>query len=818
MSERTAPGEAYVVDGPVGVADGWWVVEDGHDPARVSALASSHLTGNGALAYRGTCAGWGADATTGCIVHDTWDTAEGSAWTELCTVPDALWARWTTAAGTPLLLAHDQPQPDDSAFTRDFDVRTVEQHLQLLRELPEGTFTLRERRFASLADRHLIVQQQQVTAPPGTTLTMEAAVEGRVWSLNGEHLHDHAAEEVDGVLVVSAVTGERGLPIAVAQTLTLTDVTGAPLAADATAVDLADPRRPHRRLDVTVGTDGTVVATQCMVVVTGHDLVAPPTRPAPDVPRPHADRHDVRAEALTRARTAAATGHAALRAAHAAAWDALWEDIDVRIDGDVIARTVLRYNLAHAVMATPMHASHLPLGARGLSTQAYQGAAFWDQEVYNLPMWVHTRPDVARALLRYRHHTLDGSRRKAARLGYAGAFPAWVSGETGDELCPDFFFVDVHTGRPTRQHFNDWQMHVAPDLVMALDRYVRTTGDTDLLHAEGAELLFEVARFLVSFVHLRPADGRYHLLRLLGPDEYHENVDDNPYSLEQSRAALDLACRVHDTLAAEDPDRLAALTAELRLDPAERDAWARVRDGLVEIAPDPATGVIEQFVGYHALEDVGPAEVATRLLDPGEYWGWPAGVAVHTQVIKQADVVQLLMDHPGRYPDDVVAANLDHYLPRTQHGSSLSRPAYALVAARLGRTALAEELFLRGALVDLLADAKQVSGGTFIGGIHTAAAGAAWQVAVLGFGGVHVHDDHLAVLPHLPERWDGLAFRVRVRGGVVDVEVRHAGVTLVTPADNPAPIAVDTPDGRHTLAPGTTTLTGPPRTATTVED
>jgi kojibiose phosphorylase len=450
-----------------------------------------------------------------------------------------------------------------------------------------------------------------------------------------------------------------------------------------------------------------------------------------------------------------------------------------------------------------MHASHLPLGARGLSTQAYQGAAFWDQEIYNLPMWVHTRPDIARLLLTYRHHTLDGSRRKASRLGYRGAFPAWVSGETGDELCPDFFFTDVHTGRPTRQHFNDWQMHVAPDLVVAIARYVRVTGDRGFLHGPGAEIVFEVARFLASFVHLRPADGRHHLLRLLGPDEYHENVDDNPYSLEQSREALDVACRLQAELASEHPGRLAAIRDALGGPDADEVAgWAAIRDGLVEIVPDPHTGVIEQFVGYHALEDVTPDAVAARLLDPDEYWGWPAGVAVHTQVAKQADVVQLLMDHPQRYPGEVVAANLDHYLPRTQHGSSLSRPAHALVAARLGRTVLAEELFLRGALVDLLAAAKQVSGGTFIGGIHTAAAGAAWQVAVLGFGGLHVTDDHVEILPHLPERWDGLAFRINVRGCVLDVDVRHAGITVHAHEANPGPVALRLPHGRRTLTPG----------------
>ena len=809
-----APGRTYLLDGPVGVADGWWVVEDGHDPSRVVALASAHLTGNGALAYRGTCAGWEADATVGCVVHDTWDTVPGSAWTELCTVPDALWARWRLADGTPLLLAHDQPQPAEAASTRDLDVRRVEQHHRLLLEHPAGTVTLHERRFASLADRHLVVQRQTVTAPPGTALTFEAAIVGTVWSLNGEHLVDHRAEDVGGTLVVTATTGERGLPVAVAQTV---EVIGMPAGADPTAtgaVDTTDPLRPRRTLELIVGEAGSIEVVQCMVVVTGHDLVAPAIHRGPERPRAHADRDRVRGAALEHARRARSAGHAALHAEHTAAWDALWEDLDVRIDGDVVSRVVLRFNLAHAVMATPMHATHLPLGARGLSTQAYQGAAFWDQEIYNLPMWMHTRPEVARSLLSYRHHTLDGSRRKAARLGYAGAFPAWVSGETGDELCPDFFFVDVHTGRPTRQHFNDWQMHVAPDLVVAIDRYVRTTDDRAFLHGPGAEIVFEVARFLASFVHLRPADGRFHLLRLLGPDEYHENVDDNPYSLEQSRLALDIACRLHDELRSDDPDRLAELAESIGLSDDERSGWERIREGLVEVLPDPATLVIEQFAGYHDLEDVRPDEVAARLLDPGEYWGWPAGVAVHTQVIKQADVVQLLMDHPDRYDDTVVAANLDHYLPRTQHGSSLSRPAHALVAARLGRTRLAEELFLRGALVDLLADAKQVSGGTFIGGIHTAAAGASWQVAVLGFGGVHVHDDHVAILPRLPERWDGLAFRVRVRGATLDVEVTHGCVSVTAGADAPGPVDVTLPDGRRSVGPGATVTSIVPATAT----
>jgi len=357
----TQPGRTYLVDGPVGVADGWWIVEDGHDPGRVVALASAHLTGNGALAYRGTCAGWEADATVGCVVHDTWDTAPGSDWTELCTVPDALWARWTLQDGTPLLLAHDEPQPAHAATSRDLDVRTVEQHHRLLIERPDGAVTLHERRFASLADRHVIVQQQTVTATPGTTLTLETAIVGDVWSLNGAHLHGHVASASDDIIVVTTHTGERALPIAVAQSVTVHDGAGVPVDPSATTIALDDPRRPSRRLDIVVGPSGVVEVTQCMAVVTGHDLVPVVERPSRDVPRPHADATAVTTAAVAHARAARDDGHAALRAAHASAWDALWDDIDVRIDGDVVARVVLRFNLAHAVMATPMHAQHLSL-------------------------------------------------------------------------------------------------------------------------------------------------------------------------------------------------------------------------------------------------------------------------------------------------------------------------------------------------------------------------------------------------------------------------------------------------------------------------
>ncbi len=768
------PAEARVANGPM-VADGWVVIDDRHDPDQVINVATSHLTGNGYLGYRGTVPEWRASATVGCTVSDTWDNADGK-WAELCNVPNALFAE-LGHLGQPVAIDADQVLSDRDLLERRLDVRYGRQH-RIYGPSSGPVHRLVDERFASMDERHLIAQRQRVFATPGTRLTLTTGIDGEVWSLNGDHFAFVEPHIHDDALAMRMNTTERGLPIAVAHAVA---IHGGRVQAERLE---RSERELYRVLDLEVGTDGLLVIEQVMTVHSGNDVEYPLVA------------------SLELARQGVADGYELLLARHALAWEARWDRIDVRVTGDPVTQAVLRYNLYHNVIATPMHADPLPVGARGLSCQAYQGAAFWDQEVFNLPMWLHTFPEVARNLLVYRHTTLDGARRKAADLGYSGAFYAWISGDTGDELCPDFFFVDVLTGRPIRNHFNDWQMHISPDIAVTIDAYLRATGDTTFLAERGAEIVFEVARFLASFVYLRPADDRYHLLRLLGPDEYHENVDDNLFSLEQSRITLAEACQLWDLLRDEQPEVLARLRGELGLGDDERALWGDILDRLGVIEPDPETRLLEQFEGYFELEDLAPADLRERLQHPDEYWGWPNGIAVHTQVTKQPDVVQLFVSQPEHYDRATVEANYDYYLPRTQHGSSLSRPMYALVAARLGRVAEAEELFLRGATVDLLADSHPAPGGTFIGGIHVAACGATWQVAVLGFGGVHVRTDHVEVAPRLPEGWERLQFGLAVRGCWLEVDACNDDVVLRGHPDNPAPIEVDVHGQRVTVAAG----------------
>jgi kojibiose phosphorylase len=71
-----------------------------------------------------------------------------------------------------------------------------------------------------------------------------------------------------------------------------------------------------------------------------------------------------------------------------------------------------------------------------------------------------------------------------------------------------------------------------------------------------------------------------------------------------------------------------------------------------------------------------------------------------------------------------------------------------------------------------------VSGGTFIGGIHTAACGAAWQMVVFGFCGFELQGDTLRFRPQLPQGWSSVGFFLEIRGALLDVEVSKTTVTV----------------------------------------
>ena len=474
---------------------------------------------------------------------------------------------------------------------------------------------------------------------------------------------------------------------------------------------------------------------------------------------------------------------------HEAAWADRWSRSDVKVRGDVAAQKALRFALYHLNSAANPDDPKVSIGARALTGSDYRGHVFWDTEIFLLPFYILTWPEAARSLLMYRFHTLDGARTKAADRGWRGALYAWESTDTGLETTPeqvvgpDRQIVDILTGAQ--------EQHISADVAYAVWQYWQATGDDEFLIAAGAEILLETGRFWSSRAQLE-VDGLHHIGGVIGPDEYHETIDDNAFTNVMARWNIRRALEVAVLLRERWPDRWAALSGRLGLVEAELEHWRSVADTMAT-GLDSDTGLFEQFTGYFDLEDVDLSAYAGRSVPMDVVLGRER--IQRSQVIKQADVVALLALLPEEFGGDTGATNFRYYEPRCGHGSSLSTAMHGLVAARLGDTEMALDYFHRTAAIDL-ADTKVAIGG----GIHIAAQGGLWMMSVLGFAGLSLRSDGVALAPHLPAGWSSLGFTMAWRGRRLTISISRADHRIEATLQTGDPMTL-TLDGRtHSLS------------------
>jgi trehalose/maltose hydrolase-like predicted phosphorylase len=306
--------------------------------------------------------------------------------------------------------------------------------------------------------------------------------------------------------------------------------------------------------------------------------------------------------------------------------------------------------------------------------------------------------------------------------------------------------------------------HITADVAWAAVHCAQWTGRPLQPGSGELELLLETARYWASRCRTDP-HGRAHLDRVMGPDEYHDTVDDNAYTNVMARWNLRAA---------------AGLATQWAISPTEAAAWRALADALVD-GYDPATGLYEQFRGYHRLEPLLAADLAPPPMAADVLFGRER--VATTQVIKQPDV--LMLHH--LVPDDVAPGslepNLDHYGPRTAHGSSLSPAISASLLARAGRPDDALALLRQALDIDL----GDVHGMT-AAGLHLGTLGGVWQAMLAGFLGARVRGDALLLDPVLPHAWAALELRFRCLGRRVRVLVDRERVQVGV--DGRLPVAV----------------------------
>jgi alpha,alpha-trehalase len=480
---------------------------------------------------------------------------------------------------------------------------------------------------------------------------------------------------------------------------------------------------------------------------------------------------------------------------HVSSWDRLWRRFEMdfypgdKNRGDRTARILHLYTL-HLLQTASMHTMDLDVGipSRGWHGEAYRGHIFWD-EIYIFPLLNLRMPEITRSLLMYRYRRLDAARNAANNAGHLGAMYPWQSGSNGREETQELH-LNPKSGRwnPDNSHL---QRHVNVAIAYNIWQYYQVTGDLEFMSFHGAEMSLEIARFLASLATWNEQKGRYEILGVMGPDEYHDGYPDsdkpglnnNAYTNIMTVWVLNRALELKKILSGTEYEQIMEKTG---LDEDETDHWKDITAKM--FIPFHGKGIISQFEGYEDLEEFdwegyrkkyGDIQRLDRILKaeddtPNRY-----------KASKQADVLMLFYLFSSEqlqeifrqlgydFPYETIPDNIEYYLRRTSHGSTLSRVVHSWVMARANRQR-SWELFAEA----LESDVADIQGGTTPEGIHLGAMAGTADILQRGYTGLVTRGDMLHVNPVIPEELGRLHMHIRYRGHALSMDITSTSLTI----------------------------------------
>lgn len=699
--------------------------------------------GNGYFCTRGTFEEGYPRATPATLLYGVFDDVPIII-EELANAPD-----WTTIK---LFLNGERFRLDRGTvldYQRELDLRTGVLRRTVDWESPAGVrIQVSTERFASLADVHTASVRYRLNvkaAPDGQAVDVAifAGIESGQGNYDLMHWETTAQGHEGEVVWLLSETKHSQVQLVQALNVDLRSIDGAQgIRKELIDSDLA----PGVRLVGRLAVESPLTLEKSVVMYTSRDNVTELV--------PTALSHLAQVKEHTEP---GASLYDSLLVASAGAWEDYWAVADVVLEGDERAQLGLRYNLYQLRINVLPGDSRYSIAAKGLTGFGYRGHIFHDTEIYMLPFFTYVLPDIARDLLLYRYHLLPGARAKARANGYQGAQYPWESTLSGEETTP-VSIIHPETGEVIPVLNGTLELHITANIAHATWEYYRVSGDEAFLRDYGAEILLSTAQFWASRVTRDEASGEYVINNVVGPDEWHEHVNNNTYTNVMARHNLEIALQANAWLLNHTPEKAQALHQQLGLDEKMLAHWHDVILHM-RVLQDPQSGLIEQFQGFFKLLPLDQSRYEGRTKSYQALLGMEE--VQRYQTVKQADVLMLLTALNQEYSDRVKKVNWDYYYPITDHnyGSSLTPALHVILACEVGDLAAAYHLFHQGALIDL----ENLRGNT-PEGIHAACAGAVWQAAILGVAGLRLTGDSHTTSPVWPDNWTRLAFSFMHKG------------------------------------------------------
>jgi alpha,alpha-trehalase len=506
---------------------------------------------------------------------------------------------------------------------------------------------------------------------------------------------------------------------------------------------------------------------------------------------------------------------------HAQAWEHLWHRFGIELKGrdsrqeNNIGMIVHLY-IFHLLQCTSMNTMSMDLDvgvpSRGWHGEAYRGHIFWD-ELFIFPMINLRLPEITRELLMYRYRRLDAARANARQAGFRGAMFPWQSGSNGQEESQE-----VHLNPKSGHWIPDnsrLQRHVNAAIAYNLYQYYQVTRDMEFMSFYGAEMMLEIARFLASLASYNPQLERYEILGVMGPDEYHDAYPDSQRPGLNNNAYTNIMTvwvlnRTREMLDILPQDARQELCGKLGLAAEEFRLWEDICRKMRVVLQ--TNGIISQFEGYEDLAEFdwegyrkkyGDIQRLDRILEAEE------DTPNRYKASKQADVLMLffllsaeelaeIFDQLG-YPFDyeTIPKNIDYYLKRTSHGSTLSWVVHSWVLARSDRSR-SWKLFCEA----LQSDVADIQGGTTPEGIHLGAMAGTVDQLQRGYTGIVTRGDVLYFNPRLPDDLSRLKLKIRYRSHFLEIEMTSEFLRVSSIRSGEGPLQIGVYDKIYELLPG----------------
>lgn len=450
-------------------------------------------------------------------------------------------------------------------------------------------------------------------------------------------------------------------------------------------------------------------------------------------------------------------------------WLEFWKEnkieIDTDQDFDILA---IRFAQYHTRRFTPYHDYRCNIEAKGMVGEEYKGHTFWDTEIFIYPYYLYTQPHIAKQLLEHRYFVRNSALIKANEFGYEGYMWPWETCWTDDgETCPTWGAVDRKEGHRIKVWPAYNQHHIASCIYWAFNQYYKSTNDLEFMYQKGFNVLINTAIFWESRLEYNAKLNRYEILKVTGPNEYKEDIDNNVFTNYMAYYCILSSIEYLEFIKANNPqwfvdnsiDYFATLT--------------KLKNVVDEIylPQKNENGIIPENDTFLSLKEL---DMDFYKANPDQLWkDYTFPELNGYQVLKQADLIALFYTLGFLFDQKTIYDNWKFYEHRCLHHSSLSLSLHAVTANYVDDKDLAYPFFEKACQIDLGTDM-----GSCDNGIHAAATGGILKIVIEGFGGIKNWNNKLSIDPNLPKKWNKLSYHFYFNNQRIKIEITPTKLKL----------------------------------------